>query len=112
MRIPFIVFAAVSALACIGASCAVNRVLFNESVQQEGLMARVVVLESGEMNELVMTIQESGGPIRESVFRINWMPDHFEIKDYNRDSMTDFLVVSTSGENHFFYGTAAGFMDI
>lgn len=103
---------AVVAVAVMGSSCAVNRVIYNESTTEEGLLARVVVLKTGEMMELVITMQETGGPIRERVFRVNWMPDHYEISDYNDDSRPDFRIVSTAGETHYFYSTAQGFVDI
>lgn len=100
------------AIAVMSCSCAVNRVIYSESTEEEGLLARVVVLEAVDMMELVVTMQESGGPIRESVFRVNWMPDHYEICDYNDDSRPDFRIVSTGGEAHYFYSTSRGFVEI
>jgi hypothetical protein len=93
-------------------SCAVTRVMYNEQTESEGLLAKVVVLDSDELMELVITMQESGGPIRERVYLVNWMPDYFEIDDYNGDSRPDFRIVSTSNEPHYFYSTAHGFVDI
>ncbi len=98
--------------AALFASCALTRVLYSEETDLDGVQAKVVVLDSGNMNELVITMQETGGAFKERVFRINWMPDHYEIDDYDNDSHLDFKIVSTSGEVHYFYGTELGFRDI
>jgi hypothetical protein len=57
-------------------------------------------------------MQEPGHVVRESVFRINWMPDIIEIDDYNDDSMLDVKIVCTDGVAHYFYGTRLAFIDI
>jgi hypothetical protein len=107
-----VLFLLVIAFALSFAACAVNRVLYNEETQMDGVLARVVVLDSSNLMELVITMQETGGPKRERVFSVNWMPDYFELGDYNEDERLDFKIVSTSGEPHYFYSTAQGFIDI
>lgn len=102
----------IAALAALSSSCAVTRVIYNEQTEMEGLLAKVVVLESSDLMEMVITMQESGGPIRERVFLVNWMPDHYEIDDFNGDSRPDFRIFSTNDEPHYFYSTAQGFVDI
>jgi len=93
-------------------SCAVNRVVYNEMTEIEGVLVKIVVLNSSDLKELVISMQEPGHPIRERVFLINWMPDQFEIGDYNSDSMLDFKILSTTDEPHYFYGTEQAFISI
>lgn len=93
-------------------SCAINRVIFTEEMEIDGTLVKIVVLDSRQMKELVISMQEPGNAIRESVFRINWMPDIVEIDDYNDDSMLDVKIVSTIGETQYFYGTEMAFIDI
>jgi hypothetical protein len=105
----FIITAAVSMLILpILSSCAVNRVIYTENVEIHGLLIRVVLLESRELNELVISMQEQGHSIKERVFYVNWIPDSLEIDDYNEDSMLDIKIVSTNDEVHYFYSTALG----
>ncbi len=94
------------------ASCAVNRVIYNEQMEIDGVLIRVVVLDSREMKELVISMQEPGHPIRERVFLINWMPDLLEIDDFNGDSRLDLKIISTGDEVHYFYSTERGIVDI
>lgn len=101
-----------TAALCALSSCAVTRVVYNREEHREDLLAKVVVLDSSELMELVITMQENGGPIRERVFRVNWMPDHFEIEDFNGDSRPDFKIISTGNETHYFYSTEHGFVSI
>ncbi len=89
-------------------SCAVNRVIYTENVEIHGLLIRVVLLESHEMNELVISMQEPGHSIKERVFFVNWIPDFLEIDDYNADSRLDIKIVSTNDEVHYFYSTELG----
>lgn len=96
----------------IPASCAVNRVIYTENVEIHGLLVRVVLLESREMNELVISMQEPGHAIKERVFLVNWIPSYLEIDDYNADSRLDIKIISTSDEVHYFYSTELGFIDI
>lgn len=93
-------------------SCAVTRVLYNEETRQDDLMTRVVVLDCIEMKELVITMQETGGPVRERVYRINWMPDSFSVEDMNEDGLKDVRIVSTGDQEHVFYSTERGFLDL
>ncbi len=91
-------------------SCAVNRVIYTENVEIHGLLIRVVLLESREMNELVISMQEPGHSIKERVFFVNWIPDFLEIDDYNADSRLDIKIISTNDEVHYFYTTELGFI--
>jgi hypothetical protein len=93
-------------------SCAVNRVIYNEQMEFDGILAKVVVLDGSDLKELVISMQEPGHPIRERVFRINWIPDIVEIGDYNSDSRMDVKIISTNDETHYFYGTEHAFIDI
>ncbi|MCK5115211.1 MAG: hypothetical protein KAR44_01340 [Candidatus Aegiribacteria sp.] len=92
----------------IPASCAVNRVIYTENVEIHGLLIRVVLLESREMNELIISMQEPGHAIKERVFFVNWIPDFLEIDDYNSDSRMDIKIISTNAEVHYFYSTELG----
>ncbi len=92
------------------ASCAVNRVIYNEQLEIDGVLARVVLLTSNDLNELVITMQEPGDPIKERVFLINWMPEILEIDDYNDDGNLDVKIISTADEVHYFYSTERGFV--
>ncbi len=92
-------------------SCAVNRVIYTENVEKHGLLVRVVLLESREMHELVISMQEPGHAIKERVFLVNWIPSYLEIDDYNADSRLDIKIVSTNDEVHYFYSTELGFID-
>lgn len=94
------------------ASCAVTRVVYDERSEADGVLAEVVVMESSQMMEMVIRMQEPGHPIREGVYRVNWLPEYYEIRDCNNDSVPDMRIVSTEGEEHLFYGTARGFIDI
>ncbi len=94
------------------ASCALNRVIYNKQMEIDGILIRVVLLDSRELNELVISMQEPGLPIKERVFLINWIPYLVEIGDYNGDSMLDLEIVSTSDEVHYFYSTELGIVDI
>ncbi len=47
------------------ASCAVNRVIYNEQMEIDGFLIRVVVLNSSDLKELVISMQNPGQPIRE-----------------------------------------------
>lgn len=96
----------------IPASCAVSRVIYNENVEIHGILVRVVLLESREMHELVISMQEPGHAIKERVFLVNWIPGYLEIDDYNADSRLDIKIVSTNDEVHYFYSTELGFIDI
>ncbi len=89
-------------------SCAVNRVIYNENVEIHGLLIRVVLLESPQMHELVISMQEPGHSIRERVFFVNWIPHLLEIDDYNGDSRLDIKIISTNDEIHYFYSTELG----
>jgi len=93
-------------------SCAVNRVIYKENMEIDGILIRVIVLDSRELNELVISMQEPGHAIRERVFLINWMPDTVESDDYNSDSMMDIKIVSIDDVTHYFYSTELGFVDI
>lgn len=106
--------AAVAALIFISlcASCAVTRVVYDERKEADGILAEVVVMESSQMMEMVIRMQEPGSPIREGVFRVNWLPDYYEVRDCNEDSVPDMRIVSKAGEEHLFFGTARGFIDI
>ncbi|MEN8208587.1 MAG: hypothetical protein ABFR50_04970 [Candidatus Fermentibacteria bacterium] len=92
-------------------SCAVNRVVYSENIEIDNLFARVILLESREMYELIVSMQEPGHAIRERVFLVNWIPDLLEVDDYNSDSRQDILIVSTNDEPHYFYSTELGFVD-
>lgn len=96
----------------IFSSCAVTRVVYDERKSVDGLLAEVVVMESSQMMEMVIRMQEPGRPIREGVYRVNWLPEYYEISDCNQDSIPDMRIVSTEGEEHLFLGTALGFIDI
>jgi len=93
-------------------SCAINRVVYNEMIEIDGVLVKIVVLNSSDMKELVLSMQEPGHPIRERVFLINWMPEQFEIDDYNNDSLLDIKIRSTIDESHYFYGTEQAFINI
>ena len=93
-------------------SCAVNRVVYNEMTEIDGVLVKIVVLNSSDMKELVISMQEPGHPIRERVFLINWMPVQFEVDDYNSDSMLDIMILSTIDEPHYFYSTEQAFINI
>ena len=93
-------------------SCAVTRVLYNEETSQDDLMTRVVVLDCPELKELVITMQERGGRVRERVYRINWMPDSFTVVDMNEDGLKDVRIISTGDQEHVFYSTERGFLDL
>ena len=93
-------------------SCAINRVVYNEMTEIDGVLVKIVVLNSSDMKELVLSMQEPGHPIRERVFLINWMPDQFEVDDYNNDSILDIKIRSTIDESHYFYGTEQAFINI
>ena len=111
MRFNFLFIIAASILILtmpILTSCAVNRVIYTENVEVHGLLIRVVLLESRELNELVISMQEPGHSIKERVFFVNWIPNFLEIDDYNADSMLDIKIVSTNDEVHYFYSTALG----
>ena len=92
----------------IPASCALNRVIYSENVEIHGLLIRVVLLESRELNELVISMQEPGHLIKERVFFVNWIPYFLEIDDYNADSRLDIKIISTNDEIHYFYSTELG----
>ena len=92
----------------IPASCAVSRVMYTENVEIYGLLIRVVLLESREMYELVISMQEPGHAIKERVFLVNWIPSYLEIDDYNADSRLDIKIISTSDEVHYFFSTELG----
>ncbi len=94
------------------ASCAVNRIIYSEHMEIDGVLARVVVLSTRELNELVISMQNPGEPIKERVFLINWMPEYVEIDDYNGDSRMDFKIVSIGDVVHYFFSTELGFVDI
>lgn len=102
---------ALTLLLCI-ASCAVDRVLYNEETRQGDIMTRVVVLDCSDMKELVITMQERGGPVRERVYRINWMPVSFSVMDMNEDGFEDVIIISTGDQEHLFYSTERGFLDL
>ena len=89
-------------------SCAVNRVIYTENVDIHGLLIRVVLLESRDMNELVISMQEPGHAIKERVFLVNWIPQFLEIDDLNADSRLDIKIISTNDEPHYFYSTELG----
>ena len=93
-------------------SCAVNRIIYTENVEIHGLLIRVVLLESRDMNELVISMQEPGHAIKERVFFVNWIPSFLEIDDFNDDSRLDIKIVSTTDEVHYFYSTELGFLNI
>ncbi|MFO8183695.1 MAG: hypothetical protein R6U39_05925 [Candidatus Aegiribacteria sp.] len=93
-------------------SCAVTRVVYDERRESDGILAEVVVMESSRMMEMVIRLQEPGSPIKEGVYGVNWLPDHYEIDDCNDDSIPDLRIVSTEGEEHIFQGTERGFIDI
>ncbi|MCD4702185.1 MAG: hypothetical protein K8S24_10060 [Candidatus Aegiribacteria sp.] len=93
-------------------SCAVNRVIYNEQMEIDGFLVRVVVLDSSDLKELVISMQNPGQPIRERVFYVNWIPELLEVDDYNSDSRLDLLIISTSDEKHYFYSTEMGIVDI
>jgi len=91
-------------------SCAVNRVILNKKLEVDGVQARVILMNSSELMELVISMQEPGHSIRERVFRINWTPDIIEIGDFNNDSIMDVKIISTSAEVHYFWGTERAFI--
>ncbi|NOQ23135.1 MAG: hypothetical protein GQ565_10880 [Candidatus Aegiribacteria sp.] len=93
-------------------SCAVNRVIYNEKMEMDGVLVRVVLLESREMHELVISMQEPGHFVKERVFLVNWIPHLVEVDDYNGDSRLDIKILSTGDEAHYFYSTELGFVDI
>lgn len=93
-------------------SCAINRVIYTENMETDGILIRIVVLDSPDFNELIISMQEPGYAIKERVFRINWMPDSVEIDDYNDDSRLDIKIISTGDEVHYFYSTELGIVDI
>ncbi len=90
-------------------SCAVTRVVYDERRESDGILAEVVVIL---VATLVIRLQEPGSPIKEGVYGVNWLPDHYEIDDCNDDSIPDLRIVSTEGEEHIFQGTERGFIDI
>ena len=92
-------------------SCAVDRVRYSEEIEIEGILARIIMLDSRDLSELVISMQKPGHRIRERVFLVNWEPDSVEIDDYNDDSMLDILVISTNNEPHYFYSTEQSFVD-
>ena len=96
----------------LSSSCAVNRVVYNETADFDGVLVKIVVLNSSDLKELVVSMQEPGHPIRERVFLINWMPEQFEVDDYNSDSMLDIKILSTIDEPHYFYSTEQAFINI
>lgn len=109
-------YRAVAAAALIStvllSSCAVTRVVYDERRETDGILAEVVVMESSQMMEMVIRMQETGKPIKEGVYRVNWLAEDYEIQDCNGDSIPDLRIVSTEGEEHIFQGTARGFIDI
>jgi len=93
-------------------SCALNRIIYEQNIETDGILLRVVLLESQQLNELVISMQEPGHAIKERVFLINWIPDTLELDDYNGDSRLDIMIRSTMDEEHYFYSTELGFIDI